>query len=52
MTSQTVDFGCSDGPMSDEALKKAKEVNGDVVHIPLVMGAVVPAYTLDEAKER
>jgi len=43
MTSQTV---TSAAPMPDErrALEKAKEVNGDVVHIPLVMGAVVPAY--------
>jgi phosphate ABC transporter phosphate-binding protein len=52
MTAQTVDFGCSDGPMNKEQLKKAKEVNGDVVHIPLVMGADVPAYNLEEAKEQ
>jgi phosphate transport system substrate-binding protein len=47
MTSQTFDFGCSDGPMNEEQLKKAKDTNGDVVHIPLVMGAVVPAYNID-----
>src|SRR5207302_1401532 len=44
MTAKTVDFGCSDGPMNEEQLKKAKEMNGDVVHIPLVMGGDVPAY--------
>jgi phosphate transport system substrate-binding protein len=39
----TVDFGASDGPMSDEQLKSAKV---KVVHIPTVMGAVVPAYNV------
>ncbi|MFL5245297.1 MAG: phosphate ABC transporter substrate-binding protein PstS [Gemmataceae bacterium] len=51
MTAKTVDFGCTDGPMNEEQLKKAKETGGDVVHIPLVMGAVVPAYNLDDVKE-
>ena len=51
MTAQTVDFGCSDGPMSDEQLKKAKQVKGEVVHIPLAMGGVVPAYNLPDVKE-
>ena len=52
MTAQTVDFGCSDGPMNDGQLKEAKDKNGDVVHIPLVMGAVVPVYNLAEVKDR
>ena len=51
MTAKTADFGCTDGPMNEEQLKKAKEVGGDVFHIPLVMGAVVPAYNLEEVKE-
>jgi phosphate transport system substrate-binding protein len=51
MTAQTVDYGCSDGPMNDEQLKKAKEAKGDVVHIPLVMGADVAAYNLADVKE-
>jgi len=51
MTAKTADFGCTDGPMNEEQLKKAKEVGGDVVHLPLVMGAVVPAYNLEEVKE-
>jgi phosphate transport system substrate-binding protein len=37
----TVDFGASDGPMSDEQLAQAKF---KIVHIPTVLGAVVPAY--------
>jgi phosphate ABC transporter phosphate-binding protein len=51
MTAKTFDFGCTDGPMNDEQLKKAREVGGEVIHIPLVLGAVVPAYNLAEVKE-
>jgi phosphate transport system substrate-binding protein len=51
MTARTVDFGCTDAPMNEEQLKKAKDSGGDVVHIPLVMGAIVPAYNLEEVKE-
>ena len=39
----TVDFGASDGPMSDEQLKEAKV---KILHIPTVLGAVVPAYNV------
>src|SRR5690349_20543772 len=40
----TVDFGASDGPMSDENLKK---VPGKLLHIPTVAGAVVITYNLE-----
>jgi phosphate transport system substrate-binding protein len=40
---QTVDFGASDGPMSDENLAKA---HGKILHIPTVGGAVVITYNL------
>ncbi len=40
---QTVDFGASDGPMSDENLAKAP---GKILHIPTVAGAVVMTYNL------
>jgi phosphate transport system substrate-binding protein len=40
------DFACSDAPLSDEQLAAAKKGGGEVVHIPLVMGGVVPAYNL------
>lgn len=43
VTSGTVDFGASDGPMSDEQLKASKV---KIVHIPTVLGAVVPIYNL------
>ena len=39
----TVDFGASDGPMTDEQLKEAKT---KILHIPTVLGAVVPAYNV------
>lgn len=40
---QTVDFGASDGPMSDENLAKAP---GKLLHIPTVAGADVVSYNL------
>src|SRR3989441_8538656 len=40
---QTVDFGASDGPMSDENLAKA---SGKILHLPTVAGAVVVTYNL------
>jgi phosphate transport system substrate-binding protein len=43
VTSQTVDFGASDGPMTDQQLAESKV---KLVHIPTVLGAVVPIYNL------
>jgi phosphate transport system substrate-binding protein len=40
---QTVDFGASDGPMTDENLAKAP---GKILHIPTVAGAVVMTYNV------
>ena len=42
---QTVDFGASDGPMSDDNLGKAP---GKILHIPTVAGAVVIVFNLPE----
>lgn len=39
----TVDFGATDGPMNDDQLKAAKV---KVMHIPTVLGAVVPVYNI------
>jgi phosphate transport system substrate-binding protein len=39
----TVDFGASDGPMTDEQLAQSKV---KILHIPTVLGAVVPAYNV------
>ena len=43
LTSQTVFFGASDGPMTDEQMKAAP---GAILHLPTVLGAVVPVYNL------
>lgn len=40
----TVDFGATDGPMTDEELGKAK--GGPIIHFPTVLGAVAIAYNL------
>jgi len=39
----TVDFGASDGPMTDEQLSQAKT---KILHVPTVLGADVPAYNI------
>jgi phosphate transport system substrate-binding protein len=43
ISERTVDFGASDGPMTDEQLKKAP---AELFHIPTVLGAVVVTYNL------
>lgn len=44
LSEQTVDFGASDAPMSDEEMAKAK--GGAVLHIPTVVGEVAITYNL------
>jgi phosphate transport system substrate-binding protein len=44
----TVDFGATDGPMSDDQLSQAKT---KILHIPTVLGSVVPAYNVPGVKE-
>jgi phosphate transport system substrate-binding protein len=39
----TVDFGASDGPMSDDQLAQSKF---KILHFPTVLGAVVPTYNV------
>jgi phosphate transport system substrate-binding protein len=39
-------FGCSDAPMSDKQIADVKKAGRNVVHVPLVLAAVVPAYNL------
>jgi phosphate transport system substrate-binding protein len=43
LQSGTVDFGASDGPMTDEQLQQTPF---KVFHIPTVLGAVVPTYNI------
>jgi phosphate transport system substrate-binding protein len=42
-TERTVDFGASDGPMTDAQIAAA---GGDVLHVPTVLGAVAVTYNL------
>jgi phosphate transport system substrate-binding protein len=42
-TEGTVDFGATDGPMTDEQIK---QVQGNVVHLPTVIGGDVITYNL------
>ena len=44
----TVDFGASDGPMTDEQLAQSKT---KILHVPTVLGADVPAYNLNVTEE-
>ncbi len=43
VSQMTVDFGATDGPMTDEQLKAAKT---QLLHFPTVLGAVVPTYDI------
>jgi phosphate transport system substrate-binding protein len=43
VVNNTVFFGATDGPMTDEQLKSAP---GPILHLPTVLGAVVPVYNV------
>src|SRR5262245_34950232 len=43
LTAQTVFFGASDGPMTNDQLTAAP---GKVLHLPTVLGSVVPIYNV------
>jgi phosphate transport system substrate-binding protein len=43
LIAHTVQFGATDAPLTDDQLKEA---GSPIVHVPLVMGAVVPTYNL------
>jgi phosphate transport system substrate-binding protein len=43
LIAKTVDFGASDGPMTDEQLGQA---GFKILHFPTVLGAVVPSYNV------
>lgn len=50
MTDQAVDFGCTDAFMTEEQLEVASKQGGKVVHIPLLMGAILPVYNLKDVE--
>src|SRR5678815_199457 len=43
VVNQTVFFGATDGPMTEDQLKAA---SGRILHFPTVLGAVVPVYNI------
>jgi len=47
VTAGTVDFGASDGPMTDAAIKEFQDKRGSaILHFPTVLGADVPTYNI------
>ncbi|HTL53653.1 MAG TPA: phosphate ABC transporter substrate-binding protein PstS [Planctomycetota bacterium] len=47
VTEGTVDFGASDGPMTEAQLATFKEKRGvGIIHLPMCLGAVVPTYNI------
>jgi phosphate transport system substrate-binding protein len=47
VTEGTVDFGASDGPMTDKQIAEFKEKRGaNILHFPTVLGADVPTYNI------
>ncbi len=47
VTEGTVDFGASDGPMTDKQMTEFKQKRGsDILHFPTVLGAAVPTYNI------
>jgi phosphate transport system substrate-binding protein len=47
VTEGTVDFGATDGPMSDAQIAEFKMKRGtNILHIPTVLGADVPVYNI------
>jgi phosphate transport system substrate-binding protein len=43
VSQKTVDFGATDGPMTDQQISESKI---KLIHIPTVLGAVVPVYNV------
>src|SRR5437762_4263740 len=50
MTRQALAFGCTDAPLNAEQLEKARQIRGEVIHIPLAMGGVVPVFNLQNLR--
>jgi phosphate transport system substrate-binding protein len=48
VTNQTVFFGATDGPMTNDQLQAAP---GKILHFPMVLGADVPVYNIPNVKE-
>ena len=51
VTQKNIDFGCSDAPMNAKELEAAKAAGGEVLHVPVAIGAVAVVYNLDGVKD-
>jgi phosphate transport system substrate-binding protein len=49
ISDQTVDFGATDGFMTDDQLKAAK--GGNILHVPTALGGVVVVYNLPDVTD-
>jgi phosphate transport system substrate-binding protein len=51
LLAKKLDFACTDDPLTEDELKKARDAGRDILHVPLVLGAVVAAYELPNLRE-
>ena len=51
VTSKNLEFGCSDAPMTAKEVEAAKTAGGEVIHVPVAIGAVAMIYNLDGIKD-
>lgn len=47
MTGKVLDFGCTDAPMNKEQTENALKEAGEVIHVPVTIGAVVLAFNVE-----
>lgn len=46
VTAKTLEFGCSDAPMTAKEVDAAKTAGGEILHLPVTLGAVAIVYNL------
>src|SRR5262249_33694413 len=51
VTSKNIDLGRSDAPLPAKEMEAARAAGGEVVHIPVTIGAVAVIYNLPEVKD-
>jgi phosphate transport system substrate-binding protein len=51
LIARTLDFRVSAVPLTEAQLEEARSKGGEVVNVPLALGAIVPAYRLNEAEK-
>ncbi len=50
-TDKNFAFGCSDAPLNKKEMDAAKAAGGDLIHIPVTIGAVAIVYNLPDVKD-